>query len=215
MTSLLDQFDLVDETVTAAGVAYQMLHPRSADDLIDEEDFKRDERIPYWAEIWPSARVLAERIGQMRGEGRQFLEMGCAVGMVSTVASRVGFEVLATDYYEEALSFAQINAVRNSAPEPQVRLLDWRRWPQDLPRFDVVAASDVIYEKEYPALVAEAFLRSLAPQGLGLFSDPGRRNLPAFVAECRNRGLKIECVDNVPYDDGNLKPTVQVFEIRR
>lgn len=213
--SLRSQFDMIEEEVSAAGEVYHMLHPRSADDLIDEEAFNRDERIPYWAEIWPSARVLAERVGRLPGTGRRFLELGCAVGMVSTVALQAGFDVLATDYYQVALTFAKLNACRNGLPEPAVQLVDWRRWPNDLERFDVVAASDVIYEKEYPALVAEAFRRALAPGGLGLFADPGRRHLPAFVNECRNRDLKIQCVDNVPYDDGKVKVTVQVHEIRR
>lgn len=209
------QFDVVEETVSVAGIDYRMLHPRSTDDLIDDHDFIHDERIPYWAEIWPSARVLAQRVGQMDGGARRFLELGCAVGMVSTVAIRAGFDVLATDYYQEALEFSRLNALRNDLPAPAVQLVDWRRWPQDLGRFDVVAASDVIYEKQYPALVAEAFRRALTVNGLGLFTDPSRRNLPAFVAECRNRDLRIECVDNVPYDDGKSKVTVQVYEIRR
>lgn len=36
--------------------------PRSADDLISEADYARDDRLPYWADLWPSATVLARYI---------------------------------------------------------------------------------------------------------------------------------------------------------
>ena len=37
--------------------------------LIDEDEYARDERLPYWAELWPSALVLAERAGRARPAG--------------------------------------------------------------------------------------------------------------------------------------------------
>jgi ETFB lysine methyltransferase len=212
---LCQRFDVVDETIEVAGVEYRLLHPRSADDLINEKDFDIDERLPYWAEFWPSGRVLAGRVARMQGQGRRFLELGCGAGLVSAVAASRGFDVTATDYYDEAISFTRLNAHRNGLPPLDARTVDWRRWPDELGRFDVVVAADVVYEKPYPALVAEVFLRTLAPQGLGLMADPGRPGIKRFVEECRARALNIRACDHVRYDDGKVRPTVEVHEITR
>ena len=86
---------------------YWLWRPASVDDLISEEDFAVDERIPYWADCWPSARVLAEHIAGSCGGGRRMLELGCGVGLVSLAAAAAGFDVLATDYYADALEFTR------------------------------------------------------------------------------------------------------------
>jgi len=48
------------ETLVEIGdTTYRVTHPAAADALIDEKEFARDERLPYWADIWPSAVALA------------------------------------------------------------------------------------------------------------------------------------------------------------
>src|SRR4051812_11335262 len=56
------RFRVIEQRISIAGREFTLEHPRSADELIDETEFNKDERLPYWAEIWPSAFVLAERI---------------------------------------------------------------------------------------------------------------------------------------------------------
>src|SRR5689334_19792046 len=107
---LARRFDLDRTQIELAGYHYELIHPRSVDDLISEEDFDLDERIPYWANIWPSERVLAELVAEQQGSGRRLLELGCGVGFAGLVAARVGFDVLATDYYHEAIEFVEVNA---------------------------------------------------------------------------------------------------------
>ena len=48
--------------VTAFGRELELVAPRSAEDLLSEEDFERDERLPYWADLWPSSYALADRV---------------------------------------------------------------------------------------------------------------------------------------------------------
>ena len=146
--SLAGRFVIVEHEVAQAGRNYRLLKPRSPDELISEEDFNRDERLPYWADVWPSALCLAKRVGAEGGQGRRFLELGCGIGYVCAVAVGNSFEVLVTDYYAEALEFTWLNARRNGLPGPRTRLVDWRSFPADLGQYDVVAAADVLYEKE-------------------------------------------------------------------
>jgi predicted nicotinamide N-methyase len=213
--SLRRRFELAQSEVTIAGRVYRLLRPRNVDDLISEEDFAIDERIPYWADVWPSARILAERLAPMPGAGQSLLELGCGVGLPSLVAAAAGFKVLATDYYAEALEFTEANAERNGLAGVDTRLVDWRRLPDDLGRFDVILAADVLYEKPQAALVAGVLDRCLAPGGWALVSDPGRRTADAFAAACDELRLKASCVDRVPTVDAGASLTVSIFEVRR
>jgi predicted nicotinamide N-methyase len=212
--SLRGRFAIVEQTLTLAGRRYDLLKPRSPDELISEEDFNRDERLPYWADVWPSALALAERVAAERGSGRRFLELGCGAGFVCAVAANAGFEVLATDYYAEALEFTWLNATRNGLPGPATRVVDWRSFPADLGRFDLVAAADVLYERDYPALVATAYQRTLAPDGLGLLADPGRRGAGPFAKECELRGLTLRRLSQAPQFNGSVRHTVDLYELR-
>lgn len=213
-TSLRERFTVVEQTIAAGSRDFRLLKPRSPDELISEDDFNRDERLPYWADVWPSALSLAARLANEAGGGRRLLELGCGAGYVSAVAAHRGFDVVATDYYAEALEFARLNAWLNHLPPPATRLVDWRELPGDLGRFHVVVAADVLYEKSYPALVSAAFSAALAPGALGLVADPGRRGAEPFQAECRRRGLSIEHVEQTPWDNGSVCHTVDLYELR-
>ena len=213
--SLRRRFELASTQLAVGDHSYDLLRPKSVDELISEEDFAIDERIPYWADCWPSSRVLAERIARENGRQRRALELGCGIGLVSLAAARAGFRVLATDYYADALEFTTANAQRNCLSRLDTRLVDWRKLPGDLGTFDLVAASDVLYEKPQAGWIAAALAATLAPDGLGLLSDPGRRTAEAFVVECDRLGLAARCVERVPTVDAGAGLTVSVFEIRR
>ncbi len=200
-----------------------MRHPRSADDLIDDAAFNRDERLPYWAEIWPSAFVLAERVAKLRPTSEKkprLLELGCGCGLAVMSALAAGFEVTAVDYYPEALEFVLLNAALNQLPAPEVRAVDWRAYPAALIGFDFVVAADVLYERDYCRLIAAAMRQSLARDGVGLLTDPQRSKAEAFSEECRRAELQISAPEvhgplSVPGGDPGVFQTVNLFEVRR
>jgi ETFB lysine methyltransferase len=213
--SLSRRFELANTALTIAGREYDLLRPRNIDELISEEDFDLDERIPYWADCWPSSRVLAERLLGEQGQDRRLLELGCGIGLASLAAAQAGFDVLATDYYAEALEFTSANAARHALGRIDTRLVDWHKLPDDLGRFDLVAASDVLYERPHPSLVASVLDRTLSADGLGLLTDPGRQTAGSFIDECAQLGLRAKCVDEVAAEHGDARLTVSVFEVRR
>jgi predicted nicotinamide N-methyase len=188
----LRKLDLVTLPIEAGGAKVALRKPRSAESLICEEDFTGDERLPYWADVWPSSRALAGVLRGHDGAHRSLLELGCGVGLVSVTALRAGFAVTATDYYHDALKVTRLNALR-LAGDGDARLttrhVDWRALPDDLGTFDVVCAADVLYETEYAVLVAETIRRALAPGGLAMVADPGRASLEPFRVEAAKRGL--------------------------
>jgi len=203
--------------VTAFGRELELLAPRSAEDLLSEDDFERDERLPYWADLWPSSYALADRVagedGRASGTPLQLLELGCGLGLVTIAALTAGFEVLATDYYADALLFTRANAWRVVGKDPAVRLVDWRDLPADLGKFDRVVAADVLYEERYTTIVADTLERTLAHTGTALIADPGRTALPAFLRECEARGLAVTSVESWRYAEGDARQTILVHEI--
>lgn len=215
LAELHARYRLVQETIVVAGQSYVMVHPRSADELLDEDAFNRDGRIPYWAEVWISSRVLAELIEPPGRPGLRWLELGCGAGLAVLAALRAGYAATATDYYPEALDFVALNAELNGLPRPVCRMVDWRDYPADLRDFDWVMAADVLYEKEYPALVAATLARSLAADGRALVVDPQRVHAVRFIDELAACGLTGEKSHFEGQHADGRRQTVDVYRIAR
>ena len=209
------QFDMARTDLMVAGREVRIHHPRNADDLIDEQAFVDDERLPYWADLWPSARVLAERVATMPVDGRRFLELGCGTGLVSVAAAIAGFDVTATDYYDEALRFTALNVLVNTGALIDTRIGDWRRFPHDIGRFELVVASDVLYEQPHAGLIAGVLDRTLTARGSAVIADPGRIAAPQFVDECKERGMPAAILDRITFEEGNIRQTIDLYEVRR
>jgi len=192
-----------------------MLHPESAEELIDEEAFDTDERLPYWAELWPSAQVLGARILGTKGSGLRLLELGCGSGLVSACAAMAGYDVCASDYYDDALRFARVNAWRNAGRRIATKLLDWRRLPAELPRYDAVVASDVLYERPYGALVARVLAATLAADGWAIVADPGRVGRDDFIATLAASGLELARHETIPYAEGKIRQRITLYHVTR
>lgn len=216
---LAARFSTVERVVPLANGPVTLRHPADAEALISEEDFARDERLPYWADLWPSARVLADalvtRTPAPDGPPMRLLELGCGAGLVAAQAARLGFAVTATDYYEDATHFARWNAWVNSGREIAVATVDWRAMPTDLGWFEVVVASDVLYERPSGPLVAQAIRATLARGGVALVTDPGRVGAEGFVAACADLGLTCGRLDRVVSEDGAVRHTVDLWQVTR
>jgi len=210
------RFRTIESPVTiATDEIIQIIHPSNSDDLISEQDFAKDDRLPYWADLWPAAVVLARFIRGLRGEGRTLLELGCGSGVVATAAARAGFEVTATDYYEDSPLFARANAWRNAQVHITARCADWNSWPSEMRDFDLVVASDVLYEQRNAPLIARTMAQSLSQRGEGWLADPGRVGSAGFPDWCISHGLNCETVAQVPIEAGERQHTISLLRITR
>ncbi len=189
---LRNRFVVVDESLTVGSWSLTIAKPRSAEELISEADFAVDERLPYWADLWPSAAVLAEHVLLHASSAWRALELGCGLGLASLAARRRGIDVLATDYYHDALHFAALNAEQNGVAPLATRHADWRAWPPDLGGYDLVLGADVLYERPMGVLVADVLAQALAPHGRAWISDPGRVGAEPFAERCDALGLRVE-----------------------
>ena len=213
--SRYERFTPVERRILIGGTAYSIWRPPDMEALIDLEAFAADERIPYWADVWESAIVLAEDLATMAGEGRSLLELGCGLGLPSLVAARRGFTVTASDYEEAALEGVRYAAAHNGLPALATRVVDWRALPPDLPRHDLVIAADVLYERHHPAALAGALAALLADEGLGLVADPGRARAEGFPAAAAALGLTATPTGARRPHGATTGPTVEIWRVVR
>jgi predicted nicotinamide N-methyase len=189
---LESRFSLRRESFSHAGFNVEILLPASSEALLDEAEFDADERLPYWAELWPSARALTRLLLEWPGLPTRAIELGCGVALPALALRHRKLAVLATDYYEDALLFARRNAELNKLTPLQTRLLDWRRQPPVLPPFPLVVAADVLYEARNAEALFSLLPQIVAPKGSVLLADPGRVHLFNFLERMARSGWRLE-----------------------
>ena len=214
VAALEREFTTVVDDVPVGETSLSILRPAEPEALIDEDAFTHDERLPYWADVWPAARVLAARLLREHGAGRRLLELGCGSGVAAVAAAHAGFDVTATDYYEDALRFTRANVWRATGRACDTRLVDWRALPRDLGHFDVVVGSDVLYERPYAGLVARAIAATLARGGVAFVTDPGRIAAPAFVEAAQSLGLSIGAVQSTVIEANGTRQRIDTYALR-
>ena len=187
-----DLFETVDESIAVGPLTLTIDRPVSAEDLIDEDEFDDDERLPYWADLWPSGRVLADEIATRDLTGRRIVELGAGLGLPSLCAAIGGADVTATDWYAPAVAFIRHNADRNGAPLRALEV-DWRDPPAALMQtpFDLVIAADVLYETRNVEPLATLIPRLCANDGEVLIADPRRNDASALLERLSGAGWTI------------------------
>jgi len=190
--------------------------PEKLLDAITAEEFLRDERLPYWAELWTSAIVLAEKIlGDTAVRGKGVLELGCGLGLAGIAAARAGADVTMTDYDQDALLFARWNAAVNldsvAAGHAQILPLDWRE-PAVI-RYDIILGADIVYERRHFAPLWQFFSASLKPGGRVVLGEPARQIGDDFLEQAHEQGFSLS-VEPVQVHRRGRASTVRVVTLR-
>jgi predicted nicotinamide N-methyase len=167
--------DSVEERIPLPGGEVELSRPRDAEALLSEEAFEHEEFLPYWAEVWSSGVALAHDVSMRSLRGRRTLELGCGLGLPSIAAARAGGRVLATDWSPAAVLATAANAERNGAPV-ETLVSAWDEPERIVARapWDLVLASDVLYERRNVDLLLDLLPRLVDARGLVLIADPGR-----------------------------------------
>lgn len=171
----------------------KIARPAFPDRLLDLESvhqaFEKDEYMPYWATLWPVAKFLASEImNRSWPAGLSAIEIGCGLGLPGIAALKRGADVLFTDYDETALKFVRTNCSLNGFSGVRTALLDWRE-PHDR-TYDLVIASDLIYERRNVEPVITMLNSMLAAGGTALVADQDRPYRENFLSMLRESGFR-------------------------
>jgi predicted nicotinamide N-methyase len=204
--------DVVEETVLVGGRPLRLLRPRDGDAVLDEllaEDDPDEDRLPFWAELWPSGTALAQAIATRPLAGKRVLELGCGLGLVGVTAARAGATVMVVDRSPEAITFATLNAERNGVTlQAAVRAFDQpQRLLAEAP-WDLVLAADVLYEHRNVPVLLWLLPRLVGQDGEVWLADPGRPMLGRFLAGAEATGWRREQVAAGP-------DSVSIHRLRR
>ncbi|HKI33579.1 MAG TPA: methyltransferase [Gemmataceae bacterium] len=168
----------VRDPVIIEGRTFVIERPDDSDRLLDHPHvraaFAADEYMPYWADLWPAARMLAKAVLREPWAGAlPALEVGCGLGLPGIAALARGLRVTFSDYDATALHFAARNARLNGFDGFETLQLDWRRPPESL-RVPVVLASDLLYELRNVEPLVGVIKTVLMPGGVCLLTDQDR-----------------------------------------
>ena len=167
--------------------------------LRDKQQFADDEGIaaslgissatwPLFGVIWPSGEVLARLMFRYEIEGKNILEVGCGIGLASLVLNHRLANVTATDRHPEVARLLSENTTLNEDRQIPFMRTAWCDPCSELGDFDLIIASDVLYEQEHPEQLAE-FVDSHARLHCDvIIVDPGRRQQSRFRLQMINRG---------------------------
>jgi predicted nicotinamide N-methyase len=220
-TSICSRYEPAARQVKAGGRAFTLVAVRDTNTLLDRispEQFLLDERLPFWADLWPSSVALAEWfLGLGLPARTRVLELGCGVGLAGIAAASAGAAVTMTDYEEDALMFARYNALTNlpfrCASAIRFAHLDWRT-PSVTERWDLVCGADILYDRALIDPLLALLARALAPAGTVVLTDPQRSPADDFLAAAGAEGFEIEVRESAVIHE--MRPThVRTCILRR
>src|SRR3954451_15024424 len=162
----------VTHTIELPTGELRVLQPAEAAEIPDDHQVEWAPLAPYWSVLWRSGMALARVLAGQDLRGLRVVELGCGLALPSIAAARGGAEVIATDGDIDALSLVRRNAEENGV-EVKTAAVDCADPDELVDRgpFDLVLASDVLYERPGVAMLLNLLPR-LAP--VAWVADPGR-----------------------------------------
>ena len=110
--------------------------------------------------------------------------------------------------------FTERNAALNGAKLAGCRSLDYRV-PLDVPAYDLVLGSDLLYERKKCEPVARWLASALLPAGQAWLSDPNRTAAEGFEAFARTLGLEPVVQEVETTAPAGLLTRGRIWRIRR
>lgn len=211
---------LVIETAAGPVRVWRAQDPYSLlEDPQIQADFDRDQRMPYWAELWASSIYLCTRLLRHPelAAGKRVLELGAGLGLPGVAAAKAcAQKIVISDIAPQAIAASRVTARENGFENDSrvcFEILDIYEPPTELGLFDLVMAGDVLFERRLRRPLLLCTKAMLKPDGEGLLLDPGREWVSGFEDEAREVGFHVE-VESIPFEDLDERPvTVKVYHL--
>ena len=153
---------------------------------------------PLFGVLWQAGEVLAQLMADYDIGKRRTLEVGCGVGLASLVLNKRGIDISATDYHPSAEGYLDFNTELNGDPKIPFLRTAWEDLPEgDFGRFDLIIASDVMFEPDHCDKLA-AFIQHYAnDQCEVILSDAGRGYGNRFTRKMTELGYGHQVLDAI------------------
>jgi predicted nicotinamide N-methyase len=201
------------------------IRPKAPDRLLDLESVAvahdKDQYMPYWAALWPVATYLAHTIDRTKWTlPIKSIELGCGLGLPGLAALSCGINVTFTDYDATALRLVAQSVGMNGMQGAQYLHFDWRSLLIEpieknletlLGTFDLVIASDLIYEERQVKPLVAAFKKLMKSSGVIFLADQDRPYRDLFLQEIFDHGFQCKKWQVPKQTVGSLDVTGSVY----
>lgn len=147
---------------------------------------------PLFGMVWPSARMLANAMQTQDLAGKRILEIGCGLALASLVIHRRLGDITASDCHPLTGAFLAENLRLNALPALKYQTGHWGRENPELGRFDLIIASDVLYERDQPDTLSRFIDRHSAETVEVIVLDPDRGNRNGFCRRMQALGYALD-----------------------
>jgi predicted nicotinamide N-methyase len=211
--------ELLRESVLIDGRTFLIDRPKDSDVLLGHpairSAFATDEYMPYWADLWPAARMLARAI--LRADwpaGTIAIEIGCGLGLGGIAALAKGLHVVFSDCDRTAVRFAAANARLNGFHDFELLPFDWRSPPAGR-QFPFILGSDLCYERRHVDPLVELIGQLVAPGGECLLTDQDRPPASYLREALVANGLRYQAEMMRAGEPGGQRYKGTLYRIRR
>lgn len=157
-----------------------------------------------FGQLWPASKVLARFMKTMELKDRRILELGCGLGLPSLTLQYRGADITASDYHPVSRDFLQYNCQLNNLSDIPFIQLDWNN-PPDGEQYDLIIASDVLYDPGQPESLSHAIEKLASPVCKVLLSCPGRGYKNSFSRKMAKLGFELTEIP-VPFGPDEKPP---------
>lgn len=174
-------------------------------------DISDEDKVPCWADIWPAAYAMTYYLWDELplSPGETVLELGAGMGLPGIACAAKGCRVTLSDFNPIAVELAGENARRNGL-EIEMLQEDWRNFSCDQ-RFDLLLASDVLYDPKLNTYLGDIFAQNLKAGGRILVSHAQRRVTSDFLEEwVTGRPFQHEVLTREVEVSGMLLPSYKI-----
>jgi predicted nicotinamide N-methyase len=174
-----------------------------------ENESGRKQDVPFWATVWPAARLMAEFLesGPGTAAGKCVLDFGCGCGIAGIAAAKAGAsKAVANDIDPVALEFSLRNAAANGvrlAPEGGNLLA----LPPS-PDWNVILVADFFYDRTVSEAMI-AWLGQARNNGSAVYIADGNRPFSPKT------GIRVIAEKSFPTDaelEGTAERTVRLLD---
>jgi predicted nicotinamide N-methyase len=118
-------------------------------------------------------------------EGKSILEIGCGIALPSLLLNKRHANITATDYHPETKDFIRNNLMLNEDTGFPFIQADWSEANNELKKYDLIIASDLLYQRNFPKILSNFINIHLNQDGEVLLVDPSRGNTNNFIKEMK------------------------------
>lgn len=158
---------------------------------------------PLFGVLWQAGEVLAQAMAEYDFEGKRILEVGCGVGLASLLLNKRGADISATDYHPSAEAHLDYNTDLNGDAKIPFLRASWADEADPaFGKFDVIIASDVMFEPDHADMLAAFMQRYARDKCEIILADAGRGYKNRLIRSLEQLGFQLEELEDIaPFTD--------------